>query len=95
MKSTYDMNAMIFKALSNSSRLKIINMLSKGEMCACCILKEFNFTQPTLSHHMNLLMDCGLVKCRKDGVWNYYSLNIVNVNKLICFLMNIITDTNN
>lgn len=94
MKSTYDTNAMIFKALSNSNRLKIINMLSKGEMCACSILKEFDFTQPTLSHHMNLLMECGLVECRKDGLWSYYSLNIVNINKLICFLMNIITDTN-
>lgn len=94
MENTYEINAKIFKALGNSSRLKIINMLSQGEMCACSILKEFNFTQPTLSHHMNVLMECKLVVCRKDGVWSYYSLNITNGNKLVLFLMNIITDTN-
>ena len=43
---------------------------------------------------MNVLMECKLVVCRKDGVWSYYSLNITNGNKLVLFLMNIITDTN-
>ncbi len=93
MESIYDINAKIFKALSNSSRLKIINMLSHGEKCACTILKDFEFTQPTLSHHMNVLMDCGLVVCRKDGIWSYYSLDLTNGNRLVLFLMNIITDT--
>ncbi|MDO4535646.1 MAG: metalloregulator ArsR/SmtB family transcription factor [Clostridium perfringens] len=93
MENIYDINAKVFKALSNSSRLKIINMLSQGEKCACTILKDFEFTQPTLSHHMNVLMDCGLVVCRKDGIWSYYSLDLTNGNRLVLFLMNIITDT--
>lgn len=93
MENTYDINAKVFKALSNSSRLKIINMLSQGEKCACTILKDFDFTQPTLSHHMNVLMECGLVVCRKDGIWSYYSLDLTNGNRLVLFLMNIITDT--
>lgn len=93
MENTYDINAKVFKALSNSSRLKIINMLSQGEKCACTILKDFDFTQPTLSHHMNVLMECGLVVCRKDGIWSYYSLDLINGNRLVLFLMNIITDT--
>ncbi|MFZ7133155.1 MAG: ArsR/SmtB family transcription factor [Eubacteriales bacterium] len=81
------------KALSDSSRLKIMDILSCGEKCACDILDKFQFTQPTLSHHMKVLMECGLVTSRKDGLWTYYSLNYVKCNRLMLFLMNIITDT--
>ncbi|AUM94658.1 TPA: winged helix-turn-helix transcriptional regulator [Clostridium botulinum] len=93
MSLNYDDNAKIIKALSDSSRLKIIDILSCGEKCACDILEHFDFTQPTLSHHMKVLIDCGLVESRKEGLWSYYSLNITNCNKLILFFMNIITDT--
>ena len=93
MKQNYDDNARVIKALSDSSRLKIIDILSCGERCACDILEHFDFTQPTLSHHMKVLLDCGIVECRKDGLWSYYSLNSSNCNKLILFLMNLITDT--
>jgi len=93
MNQKYDYNAKIIKALSDSNRLKIIDILSCGEKCACDILENFDFTQPTLSHHMKVLMDCGLVECRKEGLWSYYSLNNKNCNKLILFLMNLVTDT--
>ena len=63
-----------------------------GEKCVCEILEHFDFTQPTLSHHMKILMDCGLVNCRKEGIWSYYSLNNNNCNKLMLFIMNVITD---
>jgi len=93
MNHTYENDAKIFKALSDSNRLKILNMLSCGEKCACDILEFFDFTQPTLSHHMKVLIDCGLVKCRKDGVWSHYSLDIINSNKLVLSLMTLFTDT--
>ena len=93
MKRNYDENAKIIKALSDSNRLKIIDILSCGEKCACDILEHFHFTQPTLSHHMKVLMECGIVECRKDGLWSYYSLNSSNCNKLILFIMNLVTDT--
>lgn len=93
MSNKYEINSKIFKALSDSNRLKIIDMLSCGEKCACELLEHFNVTQPTLSHHMKVLIECGLVKARKDGVWNYYTLDNVNTNKLALFLMSIITDT--
>jgi ArsR family transcriptional regulator len=93
MNLNYEENSKIIKALSDSNRLKIIDILSCGERCACDILEHFNFTQPTLSHHMKVLMDCGLANCRKEGLWSYYSLNTANCNKLIIFLMNLVTDT--
>lgn len=93
MKLSYEENSKIIKALSDPSRLKIIDILSCGEKCACDILNHFDFTQPTLSHHMKVLMECGIVRCRKDGLWSYYTLNIDDCNKLIIFLTNLITDT--
>ena len=93
MKMNYEGNAKIIKALSDSNRLKIIDILSCGEKCACDILLHFKFTQPTLSHHMKVLIDSGLVQVRKGGLWNYYKLNIKNCNKLSLFLMNLVTET--
>lgn len=61
--------------MSDSKRLMIVRMLSKGELCACKILEKFDITQPTLSHHMKVLCGCGLVSVRKEGKWVYYSLN--------------------
>ena len=88
----YEENSRILKSLGDPNRLKIVKQLSCGEKCACEILKNFNFTQPTLSHHMKILIDCGIVECRKEGTWNYYRLNVVNVDKVAQFLLNLITD---
>lgn len=74
-KMNYSDYAFIFKAMADETRLKIIDLLSKGELCACKILENFNITQPTLSYHMKILTDCGLVDSRKDGSWMRYSLN--------------------
>ena len=59
--ANYDENAKILKAVADANRLKIIDILSCGELCACDILENFDFTQPTLSHHMKVLADVGLV----------------------------------
>ena len=66
---------LICKALSDTKRLEIVQILSDGEKCGCKILDKFNITQPTLSHHMKILVDCGLVNDRKEGKWHHYSLN--------------------
>ena len=67
--------ALICKALGDSNRLQIVQMLSEGEKCGCKLLEAFEITQPTLSHHMKLLCDCGLVDSRKDGRWMHYSIS--------------------
>ncbi len=75
MKLGYAESSLIFKALSDETRLRTLQMLSSGELCACEILESFHITQPTLSYHMNILCDAGLVYARRDGAWVKYSLN--------------------
>lgn len=75
MKYPYREYVSVFKALADETRLKIIQMLSSGELGACNILEEFNITQPTLSYHMKILTECGLVKGVKEGSWMKYTIN--------------------
>lgn len=65
----------ICRALGDINRLNIIQTLTGDEKCACYILEEFDITQPTLSHHMKVLCESGLVVSRKEGRWHYYRLN--------------------
>lgn len=75
MKNKYDETTKVFKAFSDSNRLMIVEMILDGEKCACTILEDLNISQSTLSHHMKILCDSGVVNCRKEGKWNYYSIN--------------------
>lgn len=86
MKQKYAENIEIFKAISDINRIMIIDMLSCGELCACSILEQFNITQPTLSHHMKTLCDCGLVNARKVGKWIFYSLKNENIQAFKDFI---------
>lgn len=71
----YILQAKLFKVLADANRLKIIDLLSCGELCACDLLEHFTFTQPTLSHHMKLLEQANLILITKKGKWCYYRLN--------------------
>ncbi|MGF2054956.1 ArsR/SmtB family transcription factor [Vagococcus fluvialis] len=71
----YEAYSTKLKIITDPKRMKIIDLLSCGEMCACDILEHFDFTQPTLSHHMKTLENAGFVNVSKRGKWNYYSLN--------------------
>ncbi|MCA9764817.1 MAG: winged helix-turn-helix transcriptional regulator [Carnobacterium sp.] len=79
----YEAYAKVMKALSDPKRVKIIDMLSYGSLCACDILEQFDFTQPTLSHHIKVLVDMGLVTVEKTGTWHYYSLNEIKMDQLV------------
>lgn len=86
MPYCYKDNALLLKAFADETRLKIIDMLSCGELCACKILKSFNITQPTLSYHMKILTGCGAVKGRREGAWMHYSLNTEKISGMMGFL---------
>ena len=79
MKLNAKGTAVIFKAFCDENRIKILQMLKSGEKCACRLLEEMNIAQPTLSHHMKILCDSGIVKDRKDGKWTYYSISETGV----------------
>lgn len=93
-KEKYTEEAEIFKVLSDGNRLQIIDMLSCGEMCACKILEKFNITQPTLSHHMRVLIDNGLVTSRKEANWIHYKLNDEKMKEITDFLRFISNEKN-
>ena len=82
--------AVICKALGDANRLEIVQMLSEGEKCGCKLLEKFEITQPTLSHHMKILVECGLVNDRRDGKWHFYSLNREVLKSYSIFFSNIV-----
>ncbi|MDX9872441.1 MAG: metalloregulator ArsR/SmtB family transcription factor [Clostridia bacterium] len=85
----------VFKALGDPKRAMIIDMLSCGELCACMILEKFEMSQSTLSHHMKLLCECGLVKGREQGKWTYYSLDADMISSTKQFFRDITSDKEN
>ena len=82
----------VFKALGDPKRAMIVDMLSCGELCACDILEKFEMSQSTLSHHMKLLRECGIVNGRNEGKWTYYSLDETTIKNTKHFLIRITSD---
>jgi len=69
-----DLQSRFFRALGDRTRLWILNLLRVREMCVCEIMVALGLTQPTASHHLNLLEHAGLVRHRKEGKWVFYSI---------------------
>ena len=67
--------ALVFKAFCDENRVRILNLLRGGEKCACRLLEEMSISQPTLSHHMKILCDSGIVLGRKEGKWMHYRIS--------------------
>ena len=67
--------AAAFKALGDPTRVGIVNRLARsGEVCVCVLTEEFDLSQPTISHHLRILREAGLVDGTKRGKWSYYSV---------------------
>ncbi|MEG0876994.1 MAG: metalloregulator ArsR/SmtB family transcription factor [Oscillospiraceae bacterium] len=75
MQSVYQENARVFKALCDENRLQILELLQSGEKCACKLLDSLQIGQSTLSHHMRILCESGIVCGRRDGKWTHYSIS--------------------
>ena len=88
-------NAKILKAISDPKRLRIVDMLSCGELCGCEILEAFQITQPTLSHDMRVLIEAGIVNDRREGKNTYYSLDQERLAKFKDTLREITTPKTN
>lgn len=81
MKDIYIENAKVFKAFCDENRLMILAMLQQGERCACELLEQLDISQSTLSHHMKILCDSGIVSSRKVGKWTHYAIHEVGVQR--------------
>ena len=75
MNNNYLDSARVFKAFCDETRLMVLSLLQSGEKCACVLLGCVSVSQPTLSHHMKILVESGIVSARKEGKWMYYSIN--------------------
>lgn len=64
----------MFRAFSDRTRLRILNLLVGGELCVCDIVNVLDVPQPTASRHLAYLRKAGLVEARKAGLWHYYKL---------------------
>lgn len=82
--------ALIYKAYCDENRLRIIDVLTQGEHCACDLLEQLPIGQSTLSHHMKILVESEIVSQRKNSKWVYYSLNEEGCKKSIELLNEIV-----
>jgi ArsR family transcriptional regulator, arsenate/arsenite/antimonite-responsive transcriptional repressor len=67
--------AELFHALSDEIRLKVVQLLLGGERCVCELMDDLGLAQSRLSWHLKTLSDAGIISGRREGRWNYYSLN--------------------
>ena len=84
-------NARVFKAFCDETRLMVLSLLKNGEKCACVLLEKVKVGQPTLSHHMKILIESGIVTARKEGKWTYYSVSEAGSETAVKKLKELIT----
>ena len=75
MATVYEERARVFKALCDERRQRILELLHSGEKCACVLIDEMDMPQSSLSYHMKILCDSGIVTGRKEGKWTHYSIS--------------------
>ena len=82
----------VFQALSDQTRLRIVQRLRSGERCVCVLQTSLGLAQPLLSHHLRVLREAGLVVGRREGRWVHYSLATEMLEGVAGFLDAVRTD---
>ena len=75
MNSAFKDTAAVFKAFCDENRLQVLSLLKEREMCAFQLQEELEIGQSTLSHHMKVLCQSGIVTSRREGKWTYYKIS--------------------
>ncbi len=91
MKTQHEENAKVFKAFCDENRLWILEILQSGEKCACVLLEQLNIGQSTLSHHMKILVQSGIVSARNEGKWTFYSISTEGAKKAMDLIKRLTT----
>jgi ArsR family transcriptional regulator, arsenate/arsenite/antimonite-responsive transcriptional repressor len=81
--------AQVFKALGDPVRLRLVSLIGAhqgGEVCVCELTTAFDLTQPTISHHLKVLREAGIIECERRGTWVYYWLVPVALQRMAALL---------
>ena len=89
MATVYEERAKVFKALCDERRQRILELLHGGEKCACVLIEEMDMPQSSLSYHMKILCESGIVTGREDGKWTHYQISRHGSEKAIELLKEI------
>ena len=89
MATVYEERAKVFKALCDERRQRILELLHGGEKCACVLIDEMNMPQSSLSYHMKILCESGIVTSREEGKWTHYQISRQGSEKAIELLKEI------
>ena len=95
METVYEQRAKIFKAFCDERRQRILELLHSGEKCACVLIDEMGMPQSSLSYHMKILCDSGIVTSREEGKWTHYQISQQGSEKAIELLKAITAVTEN
>ncbi len=75
MASIYEEHTRVFKAFCDEKRLRILELLRGGEKCACVLVEQLDMAQSSLSYHMKILCESGIVDSRQEGKWTHYRIS--------------------
>ena len=95
MATVYEERATVFKALCDARRQRILELLHSGEKCACVLIDEMGMPQSSLSYHMKILCDSGIVTSREEAKWTHYQISKQGSEKAIELLKEITATTEN
>lgn len=91
MHEKYQQNAKVFKAFCDEKRLAILDLLRSGEKCACVLIDEMEIGQSSLSYHMKILCESGIVESRQEGKWTHYQISPQGSERAMALLREITT----
>lgn len=89
METTYEEMTTVFKALCDERRLRILELLKDGEECACLLGEQLDMAQSSLSYHMKILCESGIVDSRQDGKWTHYKISDKGCDFAVSLLSNL------
>ncbi|MCI6568046.1 MAG: metalloregulator ArsR/SmtB family transcription factor [Dysosmobacter sp.] len=95
MATVYEEREKVFKALCDERRQRILELLHSGEKCACVLIEEMDMPQSSLSYHMKILCDSGIVTSREEGKWTHYQISRQGSERAITLLKEITAVTEN
>ena len=91
MELTPEKNANVFKAFCDEKRLAILELLRSGEKCACVLIDQMEIGQSSLSYHMKILCESGIVESRQEGKWTHYKISVQGSHEAMLLLKAITT----